>query len=80
MTVGPYNYIGCYTEGNGIRALEGAAFYDYPAMTLEECLKDCNGYEWWGVEYGGECWSCLFYCVSQSLPSYLLTFIYRLLW
>jgi hypothetical protein len=45
-----------------MRALEGAAFYDYTAMTLEECLKNCNGYEWWGVEYGGECWSCLFYC------------------
>jgi hypothetical protein len=24
-------------------------------MTLEECAKDCAGYFYFGVEYGGEC-------------------------
>jgi hypothetical protein len=49
-----------------MRALEQGAFYDYTAMTLEECLSDCNGYQWWGVEYGGECWSNLFFTILSA--------------
>jgi hypothetical protein len=37
-----------------MRALSSASFYDYPAMTLEECAADCVGYTYFGVEYGGE--------------------------
>jgi hypothetical protein len=38
-----------------MRALSAASWYDYPAMTLEECAGDCAGYTYFGVEYGGEC-------------------------
>jgi hypothetical protein len=24
-------------------------------MTLEQCMADCTGFSYWGVEYGGEC-------------------------
>jgi hypothetical protein len=38
-----------------MRALTPGAFFDYTAMTLEECAADCAGYTYFGVEYGGEC-------------------------
>ncbi|KAF4633357.1 hypothetical protein G7Y89_g4765 [Cudoniella acicularis] len=66
--IGAYNYLSCYTEGNGIRALNSAVSYNYPSMTLEECSVFCQGYTYWGVEYGGEC-----YCGNQfnggSIPA-----------
>jgi hypothetical protein len=52
--VAGYTFQGCYTEATNIRALSSASFYDYPAMTLEECAADCAGYTYFGVEYGGE--------------------------
>ena len=54
-TVGAYAFQGCYTEATSERALSAASFYDYPAMTLEECASDCASYKYFGVEYGGEC-------------------------
>ena len=54
-TVGAYSFQGCYTEGTNVRALTGASFYNYTAMTLEMCSDDCAGFTFWGVEYGGEC-------------------------
>jgi hypothetical protein len=54
-----------------VRALSSASFYDYPAMTLEECAADCAGYIYFGVEYGGECLLTLsllvFYPLNTSL-------------
>ena len=38
-----------------MRALSGASYYDYDAMTLEKCASDCAGWAYFGVEYGGEC-------------------------
>ncbi|KAH6680685.1 WSC domain-containing protein [Halenospora varia] len=55
-TIGAFTYIGCYTEGNGARALTGKSTYDYPTMTLEKCAAACTGFTYWGVEYGGECY------------------------
>ncbi|KAF8860303.1 copper radical oxidase [Acephala macrosclerotiorum] len=55
-TVKAYSFVGCYTEGTGVRALSGTAFFDYIAMTLEECAFACNGYTYFGVEYAGECY------------------------
>lgn len=49
-TVGGYSYLGCYTEGTNVRALSQAAFFDYDAMTLEDCAADCVGYTYFGVE------------------------------
>ncbi|CZR61363.1 uncharacterized protein PAC_11259 [Phialocephala subalpina] len=56
QTVGKYSFSGCYTEGNGVRALSGAAIYDYNGMTLDNCAANCTAYTYWGVEYGGECY------------------------
>ena len=57
--VGNYIFQGCYTEATNGRALSAASFFDYTAMTLEECAADCAAYKYFGVEYGGECWSNL---------------------
>jgi hypothetical protein len=54
-TVGSYSFQGCYTEATNVRALSAASFYNYSGMTLEQCATDCVGYNYWGVEYGGEC-------------------------
>lgn len=54
-SVGPYSFQGCYTEGIGVRALSGAAFFDYVGMTLEACANNCATFIYFGVEYGGEC-------------------------
>lgn len=55
QVVGPYTFQGCFTEATNVRALSGAAYYDYTAMTIEECQADCTGYTYFGVQYGGEC-------------------------
>jgi WSC domain len=46
---------GCYTEGTGIRALTGKAYFN-DSMTVEACATACEGYTWFGVEYGRECY------------------------
>lgn len=66
-TVGEYAFQGCYTEGNGVRALSGASFYNYTAMTLEMCASSCLGFTYWGVEYGGECQFNLLYLSNSGL-------------
>ncbi|KAK5658489.1 hypothetical protein OQA88_1880 [Cercophora sp. LCS_1] len=58
-TVGGYSLIGCWTEGTGVRALGGAVF-TYDEMTLESCMNDCAGFDFWGTEYGREC-----YCANS---------------
>jgi hypothetical protein len=68
-TVGAYIFQGCWTEATNIRALSGASYYDYNAMTLEECASDCAGWNYFGVEYGGACKSPPppFFCTEQIL-------------
>ena len=61
--VGGYNFVGCWTEGVGTRALTGAAFA-YDGMTLETCMVNCTGFAYWGTEYGREC-----YCGNKPDPS-----------
>ena len=56
-TVGNFNYLGCYTEGTNGRALSGKA----PAVpanggTLDACAAGCQGYSYFGSEFGGECY------------------------
>ena len=65
-TVGKYTFQGCYTEASSNRALMGASFYNYTAMTLELCASSCSGYTWWGVEYGGECTFLSPFVTSQA--------------
>jgi hypothetical protein len=62
LTASPYTRLGCYTEGNGTRALSGAQEINYTSMTVEKCSTFCDvgSYTVMGVEFGGEC-----YCGSK---------------
>lgn len=52
-----YSYLGCYTEGTGVRALGAANTVNYTTMTVEACASFCTPtYSLFGLEYGGECW------------------------
>jgi hypothetical protein len=56
-TLGEYNLVSCWTEGNGTRALNGPTMAD-DEMTLELCMEFCDDFFYWGTEYGRECkWS-----------------------
>jgi hypothetical protein len=57
-----YTYQGCYNEPNGYRALSDS-FTASDFMTVEGCAAFCDGANYFGVEYGREC-----YCGS-SIPS-----------
>ncbi|KAF4630464.1 hypothetical protein G7Y89_g7678 [Cudoniella acicularis] len=53
--IGSYSYVGCYTEGNGVRAL-GDKVYANNNMTIEICYATCQGYTWFGLEFHQECY------------------------
>jgi hypothetical protein len=53
--VANYNYLGCYTEATGIRALSGGATAA-DTMTVEVCQAYCAGYTYFGLEYARECY------------------------
>jgi hypothetical protein len=53
-SLGEYNLVSCWTEGNGTRALSDAVMAD-DEMTLEMCMEFCEDYVFWGTEYGREC-------------------------
>ncbi|KXJ92952.1 heme peroxidase [Microdochium bolleyi] len=61
--MGGYKLKGCQTEGDGVRALSAKSFA-YDGMTLESCMKNCTGYNYWGTEYGSEC-----YCANEIADS-----------
>ncbi|KAK1825637.1 heme peroxidase [Podospora conica] len=54
-TVGAFDLVGCQTESIGARALGQATFAD-DAMTLERCASFCDGFVYFGTEYGRECY------------------------
>ena len=57
--VGPYSWIGCYTEATNSRALTGASDINYETMTIQICEAFCSSpvqYTYFGVEYAGECY------------------------
>lgn len=54
-TVGPYTLVGCWTEGQGVRALAQDATIA-ENMTNEVCSKFCSAYRYFGTEYGDECY------------------------
>lgn len=53
-TVGKYTFVGCQTEGTGVRALS-ADSYAADAMTLESCAAYCSSFSYFATEYGREC-------------------------
>ncbi|OCK76050.1 heme peroxidase, partial [Lepidopterella palustris CBS 459.81] len=58
-----FSYQGCYTDSTATRAFTGAVFYNN-AMTVETCASDCIEFQYFGIEYGGEC-----YCGNARDPS-----------
>lgn len=52
---GEFALVGCQTEGNNTRALAGGSTAD-AGMTNEVCATYCKDYEYFGTEYGRECY------------------------
>ena len=56
-STGNYDYIGCWSEGTGGRALQGLA---PPApingFDVEICETACEGYTYFGVEFANQCY------------------------
>lgn len=87
-SVGDYVFVGCQTEATqGGRALEGKFWAD-DGMTLEGCAEQCEGWEYFGAEYGRECkffffsllsvfFSCSFYACYTNLFSCLVGFVVK---
>lgn len=48
-----YDTLGCYTEATTRRALSDKSYFD-DQLTLELCQTACQGYNYFGVEYGRE--------------------------
>jgi hypothetical protein len=48
-----YDNLGCYTETTNGRALSSTSYAD-DALTLELCQSACQGYDYFGLEYGRE--------------------------
>lgn len=53
-TVAEFSFVGCVTEGDGVRALSADSYAD-DDMTLESCAAFCSGFNYFGTEYGREC-------------------------
>ncbi|OAP63261.1 hypothetical protein AYL99_02488 [Fonsecaea erecta] len=53
-TIGNFTYQSCYTEIPG-RALGAFALADN-SITLQTCASNCTQYQYFGVEYGRECY------------------------
>lgn len=52
--VAPYTYAGCFDELDGLRLLpDNHTVSDQ--MTIEQCVSDCQGSVYIGLEYAGEC-------------------------
>ncbi|KAL5614718.1 hypothetical protein BROUX41_004813 [Berkeleyomyces rouxiae] len=51
-----WSWLNCRTEGTSGRALTGASFASGSSMTLESCAAFCDGYKYFGTEYGSECY------------------------
>jgi len=52
-TVASYAFEGCWTEGEGVRALDSKATAGN--VTLESCAEFCEDYHYFGTEFGSEC-------------------------
>lgn len=53
VAINAYDYAGCFTEATEGRALTGKVTYD-DSMTNERCAATCQGFTWFGTEYGRE--------------------------
>lgn len=53
-TIGDWEFQGCYTEATDKRALSSST-YAKDDMTLDSCAEFCDGFKYFGTEYGREC-------------------------
>ncbi len=53
-TVGDYTYLGCHADSVASRSLTGR-YIGTDKMDLETCAEFCDGFEYFGTEYGKEC-------------------------
>ncbi|KAK0637460.1 WSC domain-containing protein [Bombardia bombarda] len=53
-----FTSVGCFTEGDGVRALSGQAGFAPTELTIATCGQYCLnwGYTTFGAEYGAECY------------------------
>ena len=54
-TIPGYTYAGCHTDSVGARVLADKSGFD-DELTLEMCAAFCDGYTYFGAEYGTECY------------------------
>ncbi|PVH89547.1 WSC-domain-containing protein [Cadophora sp. DSE1049] len=54
--IGSYTYKECRSDNTTIRTLVGKKKSSTKDMTLEFCMGNCTGYNYFGVEYGAECY------------------------
>lgn len=66
QTLGNAMYLGCASEGNGIRALGGSSTTSN-SMTIQACASFCSAYALFGVEYSSQC-----YCGNSLASSSVL--------
>ncbi|KAK0545894.1 hypothetical protein OC845_004878 [Tilletia horrida] len=52
---GTWSFKGCYNDSVTTRALQGA-LQEGSTTTLESCAASCAGYQYFGTEYGAECY------------------------
>ncbi|KAI8630141.1 heme peroxidase [Xylariaceae sp. FL1651] len=69
VTVGNYSWYGCQTEATSVRALSAKSLVN-DNMTLEACATFCEGYMYFGAEYGAECYcGNMFGAGSEDAPA-----------
>ena len=49
-------YLGCYVDSEGDRTLTGKFVKGVQALTTEYCADFCSGFDYFGTEYGQECY------------------------
>ena len=54
-SAGGFSYLACYTEASTGRALNARTITTQD-MTIERCAGNCTSYQYFGVEYGNECY------------------------
>ncbi|KAI9158687.1 WSC domain-containing protein [Paramyrothecium foliicola] len=62
--VGKYNFVGCWKEAVGGRALTGPSTASAD-MTNEQCATFCSSFKYFGTEYASECY-CGDYLATSS--------------
>ncbi|KAN0092429.1 WSC domain containing protein [Hyaloscypha variabilis] len=54
-TVGSYSYVECHSDNTTLRTLRDKSI-STTDIKIEYCMGNCTGYQYFGVEYGVECY------------------------